>query len=183
MTRNREAVMLTNGCLRPLRSLTPAFGTRGTARPAGTSATGTKRKSRRTTYPRAPNLGYTCAHLFPARDARPGPSRHVGKGTAPRGEPRSELRPHLRKSGLAYRGRCNGPPQGLVCPPPGLESPGPSLRGARRARGRGGKREEGAQHIAARGAPEGCPRNLSRTRPLGAPRFPRISRTLRGEAH
>jgi hypothetical protein len=30
-------------------------------------------------------------------------------------------------SGSSLRGRCNGPPQGLVCPPPGLESPGPSL--------------------------------------------------------
>jgi hypothetical protein len=38
--------------------------------------------------------------------------------------------PHLRKGGSSLRGRGNGPPQGLVCPPSGLESPGPSLPGA-----------------------------------------------------
>ena len=86
--------------------------------------------------------------------------------------------PHLRKSGSSPSGRCNGPPQGLVCPPPGLESPGPSCRPSGTARGRGGKRGEGAQHIAARGAPRGCP-CLSRTRPLGAPRFPHGSRHSR----
>src|SRR5262245_4426094 len=53
-----------------------------------------------------------------------------------------------RKSGLAFRGRC--------------------LPAVLAARGRGGKRGKGAQNIAARGAPRG----LSRTRPLGTPRFP-----------
>jgi hypothetical protein len=54
----------------------------------------------------------------------------VGKGAVPEENREADLRPHLRESGLAFRGRCNGPPQGLVCPPPGLESPGPSLPGA-----------------------------------------------------
>ena len=52
------------------------------------------------------------------------PSRHVGKGAAPEENRETGLRPHLRKSGLAFRGRCNGPPQGLVCPPARVGKPG-----------------------------------------------------------
>src|SRR6476646_10238221 len=81
-----------------------------------------------------------------ARDAAPEENRETG------------LRPHLRKSGLAFRGRCNGPPQGLVCPPPGLESPGPSLPVAHTLPAEEAVSEgKGLEHIAARGAPEGCP--------------------------
>jgi len=64
-----------------------------------------------------------------------GPSRQVGKGAAPEENRETGLRPHLRKSGLAFRGRCDGPPQGLVGPSPGLESPGPVLPGATRPPG------------------------------------------------
>ena len=49
--------------------------------------------------------------------------RWHGKGAVPEENRETGVRPHLRKSGLAFRGRCNGPPQGLVCPPSGLESP------------------------------------------------------------
>src|SRR5215475_6539465 len=55
-----------------------------------------------------------------------------------------------RKSGLAFRGRC--------------------LPAVLAARGRGGKRGKGLK-ISPRAAPRGCLR-LSRTRMLGAPRFP-----------
>src|SRR6476660_361696 len=68
-----------------------------------------------------------------ARDAAPEENR----GT--------DLRPHLRKSGLAFRGRCNGPPQGLVCPPAWAGKPRSISAGSSyAARGRGGKREEAA---------------------------------------
>jgi hypothetical protein len=49
---------------------------------------------------------------------------HVGKGAVPEENRETDVRPHLRKSGLAFRGRCNGPPQGLVCPPAWVGKPG-----------------------------------------------------------
>src|SRR6476660_595617 len=46
-----------------------------------------------------------------------------GRDAAPEENCGTGLRPHLRKSGLAFRGRCNGPPQGLVCPPAWVGKP------------------------------------------------------------
>jgi hypothetical protein len=81
-----------------------------------------------------------------------------GRAAAPEENRGTGVRPHLRKSGLAFRGRCNGPPQGLVCPPPGLESPGPSLPAASTLPAEEAVSEgKGLEHIAASGAPRGCP--------------------------
>jgi len=90
-----------------------------------------------------------------------------GRDAAPEENCGTGLRPHLRKSGLAFRGRCNGPPQGLVCPPPGWKARVHLCRQLEAARGRNGKRGEGTQYIAAAGRREAALNN--RTRPLGAP--------------
>src|SRR6478672_11130462 len=90
-----------------------------------------------------------------------------GRDAAPEENCGTGLRPHLRKSGLAFRGRCNGPPQGLVCPPPGWKARVHLCRQLEAARGRNGKRGEGTQYIAAAGRREAVLNN--RTRPLGAP--------------
>ena len=92
----------------------------------------------------------------------------MGKGAAPEENRETGLRPHLRKSGLAFRGRCNGPPQGLVCPPPGLESPGPSLPVAHTLPAEEAVSEGKGLNISPQRGAERLP-TKNRTRPLGAP--------------
>jgi hypothetical protein len=82
-------------------------------------------------------------------------------------ENRKGERASPEKGGSSLRGRGNGPPQGLVCPPPGLESPGPSLPVTLGGPRKGGKRGEGLNISPQRGA-ERLP-TQNRTRPLGAP--------------
>ena len=95
--------------------------------------------------------------LLGAREAAPEENREAG------------VRPHLRKSGLAFRGRCNGPPQGLVCPPPGLESPGPSLPSAITPPAEEAVSEGKGLNISPQAGRREAAQFAQRTRPLGAP--------------
>jgi hypothetical protein len=91
-----------------------------------------------------------------------------GRVAAPEENRETDVRPHLTKSGLAFRGRCNGPPQGLVCPPPGLESPGPSLPAAVTLPVEEAVSEGKGLNISPQAGRREAALN-NRTRPLGAP--------------
>src|SRR5215510_11162578 len=65
-------------------------------------------------------------------------------------------------------GDFNGPPQGLVCPPPGVESPGPSLPAARTLPSEEAVSVGKGLNISPLRGAERLP-TKDRTRPLGAP--------------
>src|SRR6478736_5048568 len=91
-----------------------------------------------------------------------------GRDAAPEENRHADLRPLLRKSGLAFREPWNGPPQGLVCPPPGLESPGPSLPVAHTLPAEEAVSEGKGLNISPQAGRREAALN-NRTRPLGAP--------------
>jgi hypothetical protein len=94
---------------------------------------------------------------------------YLGTWDAAPEENRDGERAMPKGSGSSLRGRGNGPPQGLVCPPPGLESPGPSLPAAFEPPAEETVSEgKGLEHIAAKRGAGRLP-TKERKRPFGAP--------------